>query len=150
MDMTQRQSRLIELNIRRVFETADIEALSQSAYHLITQHMGFIAHYDLSGFKGSYDDLRHFAARLQTSEYYYDDPAWDRNLDWADELDRRYTADPTSRGGGQPPTVTATIRAIVRVAREYMPRIEEVFTAREKAQDMETIRRLSAKWQEGT
>lgn len=59
----------LERNIRKVFKTGNIDHLSQGTYEFITLHMGFIAHYNLEGFKCEYagrmDDFRLY---LQTSE----------------------------------------------------------------------------------
>ena len=54
-------------NIDLVFKTGDIEKLSKSAYNFINTQSGFIAHYDLYGFKDYYQDLRDFTAALLSS-----------------------------------------------------------------------------------
>ena len=120
MELTETQSKRIIANVKRVLAEEDISPLAKPAYHLITQYMGFIAHYDLGGFQNTYRDLREFCHALLTSEHSNNE---NYNLDWADELDRRYKADPTSRGCGQPPGVTDAIRGICAVARAYAPTI---------------------------
>ena len=129
MELTETQGKRIVANVRHVFTGASIGALNKQAYHLITLHMGFIAHFNLAGFQNSYDDLRLFARSLQTSEYGH---GRNYNIDWADELDHRYADDPTNRGCGQPPTVTATIRGIVLVAHEFEGEMQTVFGERER------------------
>lgn len=115
MELTHAQGKRIAANIRKVFETEDVTHLQRGAYTLITLHMGFIAHYDLHGFQGTYKNPARFARMLQTSEH-SDDPAY--NSRWADELDRRFRDDPV-RGCGQSPAVTEAIRAIVLLAQGY-------------------------------
>jgi hypothetical protein len=56
-------------NVEKVLKTGNIDHLSQGAYKFITLHMGFIAHYNLNGFKDSYENVAHLARTLLTSEY---------------------------------------------------------------------------------
>ena len=73
----------LEQNIRQVFRSSgDIGKLTRGTYDFITLHMGFIAHYNLNGFKCTYANLEELRERLQTSEY-SNDP--DYNLRWADK-----------------------------------------------------------------
>lgn len=58
----------IEQNIRLVLRTGDIRKLNGKTYHVISQHMGFIAHYSLAGFGDEYQDIEEFRRKLQTSE----------------------------------------------------------------------------------
>lgn len=140
MELTAAQSKRIVNNVVKVFKTGDITNLSQQAYHLITQHMGHIAHFDLWRFQSEYRDLRDLVRSLQTSEYSTDP---DYNLNYATELDSRYATDPSRRGCGQPPEVTATIRGIIWAARyaeeatktrgDQQQRINEIAYASEMA-----------------
>ena len=116
MELTERQSKLIVNSAAQVFRTLDSGKLSAQAYRFITQHMDHIAHYDLHGFQSTYRDVRDLARSLQTSEY-RDDP--EHMMAWANELDRRYALDSSYRGGGQPPIVTGTIRALVALGQKY-------------------------------
>ena len=50
----------LDQNIARVFFEEDIGKLNKPTYQFIIAHMGFIAHYDLRGFQGEYQDLDHF------------------------------------------------------------------------------------------
>ena len=43
-------------NIKRILESQDIGLLQQPAYRILITHCGFIAHYDLNGFKATYRD----------------------------------------------------------------------------------------------
>ena len=43
-------------NIKRVLESQDIGLLQDPAYRILITHCGFIAHYDLNGFKATYRD----------------------------------------------------------------------------------------------
>lgn len=61
-------ARAIEQNIRLVMKTGDIRKLNGKTYHVIYQHMSFIAHYSLAGFQDEYQDVEEFRRKLQTSE----------------------------------------------------------------------------------
>lgn len=103
----------IEQNIRLVMRTGDIRKLNGKAYHVITQHMGFIAHYDLGGFQGEYRDIEEFRKRLQCSEM---------GNDWG-ENDRQAVREETDRqfrewyGEAYQKSKAAAMKAIVKVAR---------------------------------
>ena len=45
-------------NITNVFKSKDINKLNGSGYHYLYLLSGFIAHYDINGFKSHYTDLR--------------------------------------------------------------------------------------------
>ena len=69
----------IEQNIRLVMRTGDISKLNGKTYHIIYQLMGFIAHYNLGGFRSEYEDIEEFRKRLQCSEMGNDFGENDRN-----------------------------------------------------------------------
>ena len=142
MELTETQGKRIVANVRHVFTGASIGALNKQAYNLIIMHMGHIAHFDLAGFQESYDDLRLFAHSLQTSEYSQDDGYNQRR---ADELTVRYDVDPTNRGCGQPPTVTAAIRSIVSLAQEFEPEMQRIFGERERDDELALAQRIANK-----
>ena len=56
-------------NVALVMRTGDIHRLNKPAYDFINQQMGFIAHYDLGGFRSVYEDIDEFREKLQTSEH---------------------------------------------------------------------------------
>jgi hypothetical protein len=64
---TLRQTDLIVSSIRKVFETNDINYLSNSAYKFLNLSSGFIAHYNLYGFRGAYDNVSDLKAQLAQS-----------------------------------------------------------------------------------
>lgn len=55
--ITPRQKSLIVSSFKRVFETGDIENLTNTAYRYIYLASGFIAHYNLYGFRDAYRDV---------------------------------------------------------------------------------------------
>jgi len=103
-------------NIEQVFKKHDINKLNKPAYHFISQHMGFIAHYGLHGFRSTYEDLEEFAKNLQTGEMSGRD--YNSNLHEADrhesdaDFDKWY-------GPAYNKSIAETIRGIVAVARKY-------------------------------
>jgi hypothetical protein len=61
-------------NVKLVFKTRDINKLNGTAYRFITLYHGFIAHYDLGGFRNTYQGLlTQLAKNLLTSEGYSSD-----------------------------------------------------------------------------
>jgi hypothetical protein len=54
---TPGQVRLIVSSFRNVFQQNEISKLSKSAYNFIYLCSGFIAHYDVYGFRGHYADV---------------------------------------------------------------------------------------------
>jgi hypothetical protein len=65
--LTLRQTDLIVSSIRKVFETNDINHLSSSAYKFLNLSSGFIAHYNLYGFRDAYDNVNDLKAQLAQS-----------------------------------------------------------------------------------
>lgn len=55
--LTLRQTDLIVSSIRKVFETNDINNLTNSAYKFLNLSSGFIAHYNLYGFRDAYANV---------------------------------------------------------------------------------------------
>lgn len=55
--LTIRQQQLIVASFRKVFQTGNIDHLTKSAYNFIYQASGFIAHYNLYGFREEYRDV---------------------------------------------------------------------------------------------
>ena len=104
-------------NVNLVFKKRDINKLNGPTYNFIIQHMGFIAHYSLYGFRDSYQDLEHFARNLQTSEYSSDH---EYNLR---EATRRETDGFFGReyGDAYNKSIAEAIRGIVAIARKYYP-----------------------------
>ena len=73
-------SKAILNNIELIFKTGDIEKLNNTTYHFIYLLSGFIAHYNLYGFRDAYRDLRLFAKDLlsgcDTSAEYRSTEEW--------------------------------------------------------------------------
>ena len=59
--LTQRQISMIVGNIRKVITTNDINLLSKQAYNFLYLASGFIAHYNLYGFRDAYGTGRALA-----------------------------------------------------------------------------------------
>ena len=62
-----RNTKAIINNLQLVFKTGDIEKLNGSTYDFLYLLSGFIAHYDLYGFRAYYQDLRELIKDLQDS-----------------------------------------------------------------------------------
>lgn len=48
-------------NFKEVVETRSIDKMNKELYEFLHLHCGFIAHYDINGFKATYRDPRDFA-----------------------------------------------------------------------------------------
>ena len=48
-------------NFRKVIEIRDINAMKKELYQFLNLHCGFIAHYDINGFKSVYSPPKEFA-----------------------------------------------------------------------------------------
>ena len=48
-------------NFRAVIEAKDLSLMSSELYQFLTLHCGFIAHYNINGFKAAYSDPKDFA-----------------------------------------------------------------------------------------
>jgi len=59
--MTRRQMVMIANNIRKVVSTANIELLTKQSYNFLYLSSGFIAHYNLYGFRANYENTTEFA-----------------------------------------------------------------------------------------
>jgi hypothetical protein len=129
-------------NVNVVFKNQDIEQLNKKTYEFIINHMGFIAHYDLGGFQGVYEDLRKFAARLQTSEYDLHDK--DRNLKQA----ARQETDHDFRewyGEAYNKSIASTIRGIIAVVREHESKTAALFDKKQKDEELRVASSLAEK-----
>lgn len=110
--------RALENNLKLVFRSGNIEKLNKPTYNFITLYMGFIAHYDVYGFRAEYKDLWLLADTLPSGEGWADT---ERNLEYAD----RWENDPYFTklyGRSYVVSVAAGIRALVNVARSYLTR----------------------------
>jgi len=48
-------------NFREVIEAKDLSLMNSELYQFLTLHCGFIAHYNINGFKATYSDSKDFA-----------------------------------------------------------------------------------------
>jgi len=113
----------------KVFSSGDIHPLNKYAYQFITSHMGFIAHFDLHGFRSTYAGIEDFRSMLQTSEYSHDS---DYNIKWADryEADRQFNE---WYGAAYCRSVADGIRRIVAVARQQVVQPSLPFSGSDEA-----------------
>lgn len=118
-------------NIRLVFKAKDINKLSKSAYDFLYLTSGFIAHYDINGFKSYYFDLRNLIKDLKDSsdvvnpEYYLSDSFKENN--------EYYTSK------------AKTLKQVKPLIEEFEDSINIYFADKEREEDIGTINRLMAK-----
>lgn len=124
-------------SLTAVFEKQDINELSLDAYRFVINISGFIAHYNIDGFKSNYQDLRSFADCLLTSsdvlrpDYYIDDKYF------SEGAQAEYYA-----------KKSAILRAIPAIVNKSLADIEKNFTNMEREADLAEAKRLTAKWAE--
>jgi hypothetical protein len=110
-------SRAIIASVRRVFEEEDMGVLTDQAYKHITLHMGFIAHFDLHGFKAYYGaHLQEFARGLIRGEFYY-------SPEMNEASARRFANDPQLVRDYGPAYCQSACDAslgIIKLAKEYL------------------------------
>ena len=83
--LTLRQTDLIVSSIRKVFETNDINHLNSSAYKFLNLSSGFIAHYNLYGFRDAYanvNDLKRELANNYCSNQWNNFRAGERDYEY--------------------------------------------------------------------
>ena len=107
----------IKKNIYKVFRYKDIEHLNLDSYNLLYGLSGFIAHYNINGFKDYYKDLRVLINDLRGS---YD-------------LTNTYLSK------------IKTIEEIKHLIKEHEEDINLFFSHMERKNDISTIERLKAK-----
>jgi len=103
----------MERSISAVFKNNDINELDKYTYDFLWQHMWFIAHYDLSGFRACYEDVDEFRMRLQSGE---SSANLNHNVEWA----KQYESDALYSNNSSPEyvkNVAEGIRAIIHVAK---------------------------------
>lgn len=83
--LTLRQTDLIVSSVRKVFETNDINHLTNSAYKFVSLSSGFIAHFNLYGFRDAYANvnrLKHQLAQNYNSNQWNNFRAGERDYEY--------------------------------------------------------------------
>lgn len=109
-------SKAIISNVNLVFKTKDINKLNGPAYKFISLYHGFIAHYNLYGFRDTYDGkLTAFAKGLLSSEM-------NRDLSYNEHYATRRAAGGYDDQGGAlyQKSVVLTMRGIMNLAKKYL------------------------------
>jgi len=120
-------------NLNLVFKTKNIEKLNKPTYEFVMNLSGFIAHYDIYGFREHYRDLRDFIKDLENSsdvlnpEYYLGD------FFQKDEQKDYYKSK------------TETLRQIKPLIEKYKQDINQFFSKSETKEDLNTIKYLMVK-----
>ena len=66
--MTLRQMKMIANNIRKVIATANIDHLTKQSYNFLYLSSGFIAHYNLYGFRAEYENTNRLANHIMDNQ----------------------------------------------------------------------------------
>ena len=96
----------------RIFKHNDINFLTNEAYKFIMNLSGFIAHYDLHGFRATYADVRELRDQLD-NEFFLSDAKRDEN----DGDFKKWYGDTYNK------SVAETKRGLVALTREYKDHI---------------------------
>lgn len=63
--LTQTEIKSIVNSVNKVLKTRNIEHLTKAAYKFVMLSPGFIAHYDIHGFKAAYSNVNNLQADLE-------------------------------------------------------------------------------------
>ena len=122
-------------NLNLIFKNRDIDKLNGPTYNFLYLLDGFIAHYDINGFKCAYQDLRKLiddlsdSSDVRNAERYVNDGFFQK-----DEYSKDYYK-----------SKTETLVQIKPLVEKYEREIFESFTRLEQRQDIDTIRYLMKK-----
>lgn len=125
----------ITTSFRRVFEGCNIEDLSKEAYIFCTLYLGFIAHYDHSGFKATYEhDLVTFCKEVGSKN--------------SEETIARYQTKRFIDEYGKPycDSIKEIGDVAITLARKCYPTIKEVEFHRERGEAAELVSQLKKKY----
>lgn len=120
-------------NIADVLANQDMNRLEKPAYQILNLHCGFIAHYDLEGFKAVYrDHLDDFVGFFLASHL---GQGWDT---WLDNP-KSYLYEVSYRGV----MLHQIVRDLLAIFRRYKDQTRTVAEARRRAEKMATLNRLA-------
>jgi len=128
--LTPYNNRAIIKNIENVYKTMDIERLTQASYTFLHLLSGFIAHYDINGFKYYYQDLRLLTKDILES----DQPYYLQDAYFIESLGQEYCASHDN-----------ILIAIKEIARENKAHVEKVEASLQRDSDIEKAKNLLAK-----
>ena len=121
-------------NFELVLKSKNIDKLNKPTYNFIIQCSGFIAHYDLYGFKHYYQDLRdlindidpdYFESSAERDETDSDFLKWSSYDYWHSKAEIK--------------------RGIVKLVRQYKTTIYESFADQERGKDLFIVKQLIKK-----
>ena len=117
-------------NIKQVLENQDIGLLQKPAYRILITHCGFIAHYDLEGFRATYKDHLDDFVRLFLEQHGF---GWETFL----QNKGSYLYD-TSYGGVM---LADLVRDLITLFKLHQPGIAWASEAKRKASRVAGLRR---------
>jgi hypothetical protein len=122
-------------SLTAVFKNQDITELTPEAYKFVMNMSGFIAHYDIHGFRSTYEDLRLFAQDLLLSS------------DTTDH--KRYLNDEFFSKGEQPlyyKQKAEVLKAIPAIVNKYIEDINTTFYEKQKTEELSIANAILAKY----
>ena len=118
-------------NIADVLANQDMGRLQKAAYTFLITHCGFIAHYDLNGFKAVYQEyLDAFVEEFLNAHY-----GWDQYLN----NPKSFLYDVSYRGV----MLHEVVRDLLALFKRYKDQTRTVAEARRRAEKMATLNRLA-------
>ena len=112
-------------SLTSVFKTKNIENLTNDAYKFLCLMSGFIAHYDLHGFRSNYSDLKYLVSDILHSPDCIDPERMIRDK-WFEE----------HYGYAYCKSKSDTFKAIAQLTKEYEQEIEMYFTLKNSADEL--------------
>ena len=122
-------------NVNKVFEMKNINQLNKPTYLFLKNLDGFIAHYDIEGFKSYYTDLRELIHDLNPDFLTKDAQRGETNKDFGAFYGKTHNV-----------SVAETKRGLAALSMEYKAEINAHFGKAERAEAVETVKRLVEKY----
>jgi hypothetical protein len=116
-------------SIESVLKNKDIDKLTKEAYNFLYLMSGFIAHYDLYGFRSNYRDLRYLVDDILHSADCIDPERMIQDKWFAEQYGEIYCK-----------SKVETFKGIANLANQYFNEVEMVYTMQQSSQELEQAR----------
>ncbi len=134
-------TKAISQSIKKVLSECDIDHLTDAAYKFVTLYHSFIAHYNLHGFRATYeDDVHLFCCGLLYGE----------GLTTGNELNhQRYITDPWFKneyGADYCKSISETMETICSLAKQHLASTSEVTRLRQRKEELGLAQAIANKY----
>jgi hypothetical protein len=127
-----RKGARVVADFERVLETMNVDKITPGLYHALTMHGGFIAHFDIHGFR---DVFRGRLTELLAGEFY--------RLDDVETFERRHDLDDSGYSDGL--SAKQVMMMIARVGARHRSQVEFTERTLRNTDEVELVKRLAVK-----